>query len=263
VPEPGNPQSLNRFSYCLNNPLRFIDPTGHFTEEELIDWGIYTAEELKWLAENQANWYNYIMQAALGDAFAFAQSWAGGVGQFLLDDSDKLYIGGVFWAADSGIQTRGSFQEWGDAVGQAAIQTGILKPEQRVFSSLPNPHVQLSSQAEEINAEIVLGIDIASTVLSLFGYGIMVVDTLACPMDPAGKAFGYAVTQVGSGVATLSLIDALITSGPNSRGFAVSLATYTAGWSSLPLWAPLDLAAAGSQLGYDVYALRRIQIRNR
>jgi RHS repeat-associated protein len=29
VPEPGNPQSLNRYSYVLNNPMRYNDPTGH------------------------------------------------------------------------------------------------------------------------------------------------------------------------------------------------------------------------------------------
>ena len=29
VPEPTNPQSLNRFSYTRNNPLAFIDPSGH------------------------------------------------------------------------------------------------------------------------------------------------------------------------------------------------------------------------------------------
>lgn len=30
VPDPGNLQSLNRHSYCQNNPIRFVDPTGHF-----------------------------------------------------------------------------------------------------------------------------------------------------------------------------------------------------------------------------------------
>src|SRR5271157_4428664 len=29
VQSPGNPQNLNRYSYCLNNPLSFVDPTGH------------------------------------------------------------------------------------------------------------------------------------------------------------------------------------------------------------------------------------------
>jgi RHS repeat-associated protein len=30
VQSPYNPQSLNRYSYCLNNPLNYTDPTGHF-----------------------------------------------------------------------------------------------------------------------------------------------------------------------------------------------------------------------------------------
>ena len=30
VPEPGNPQSLNRYSYTLNNPVKYRDPSGHW-----------------------------------------------------------------------------------------------------------------------------------------------------------------------------------------------------------------------------------------
>lgn len=30
VPEPGNPQTLNRYSYCINNPLIYTDPSGNF-----------------------------------------------------------------------------------------------------------------------------------------------------------------------------------------------------------------------------------------
>jgi len=31
VPAPGNPQSLNRYAYTLNNPLRYTDPSGHYS----------------------------------------------------------------------------------------------------------------------------------------------------------------------------------------------------------------------------------------
>ena len=47
VPNPTNPQHLNRYSYTLNNPIRATDPSGHCTEtgkgddychEEQKDW---------------------------------------------------------------------------------------------------------------------------------------------------------------------------------------------------------------------------------
>jgi RHS repeat-associated protein len=37
VPDWMDPQALNRFSYCRNNPLIYVDPTGHFWEE-LGNW---------------------------------------------------------------------------------------------------------------------------------------------------------------------------------------------------------------------------------
>ncbi|HOT93496.1 MAG TPA: RHS repeat-associated core domain-containing protein [Anaerolineae bacterium] len=32
---PANPQALNRYAYCLNNPLRYVDPTGHWQVGQL------------------------------------------------------------------------------------------------------------------------------------------------------------------------------------------------------------------------------------
>ncbi len=34
VPQPGNPQALNRYSYVGNRPLRYTDPTGHAWKED-------------------------------------------------------------------------------------------------------------------------------------------------------------------------------------------------------------------------------------
>jgi RHS repeat-associated protein len=35
VPDPYSPQTLNRFAYALNNPAKYTDPTGHWSEDEL------------------------------------------------------------------------------------------------------------------------------------------------------------------------------------------------------------------------------------
>ena len=44
VPQPGNPQSLNRYTYVNNNPLKYVDPSGHCAEIESNDpacWALY------------------------------------------------------------------------------------------------------------------------------------------------------------------------------------------------------------------------------
>lgn len=33
-----NPQSLNRYSYCINNPLIYTDPSGHFSLWDWMKW---------------------------------------------------------------------------------------------------------------------------------------------------------------------------------------------------------------------------------
>lgn len=44
-PDPKNPQALNRYSYCLNNPLKYNDPSGHWVEftDAADAWEIFAA----------------------------------------------------------------------------------------------------------------------------------------------------------------------------------------------------------------------------
>jgi RHS repeat-associated protein len=44
VPDPANPQSFNRYSYCLNNPLKYIDPSGHVVE--INGWDVEVIDAL-------------------------------------------------------------------------------------------------------------------------------------------------------------------------------------------------------------------------
>ena len=45
MPEPGDPQALNRCSYVLNNPIKYRDPSGHWVKTAWdianVGWSIY------------------------------------------------------------------------------------------------------------------------------------------------------------------------------------------------------------------------------
>ncbi len=72
IPNLANPQSLNRYSYVLNNPILFNDPTGHDAystcggntscmsyvnqHTDLIDTNVYKANDLKKKIKKQFNW---------------------------------------------------------------------------------------------------------------------------------------------------------------------------------------------------------------
>ncbi len=44
VPEPGRPQSLNRYTYALNSPVKYIDPSGHWYYDPDMDALVHTHE---------------------------------------------------------------------------------------------------------------------------------------------------------------------------------------------------------------------------
>jgi RHS repeat-associated protein len=68
IPNPANPQAFNRYTYCLNNPLKYVDPTGYWGEalgkapETNGSLG-YTSEE-GWLISIDGEWYPISDEAA-------------------------------------------------------------------------------------------------------------------------------------------------------------------------------------------------------
>ena len=72
VPQPGNPQNLNRYSYALNNSVRFTDPTGHFEIDAIRAYlyGEYGEDEgdkilQAWQADK--DWWGLLGKAQGGD----------------------------------------------------------------------------------------------------------------------------------------------------------------------------------------------------
>ncbi len=83
VPNPANPQDLNRYAYVRNNPLRYIDPTGYLTEDQIMThFGVETWEEV--LAffeaggelEGRWGWLEVLREVELGDKVQVLEGWS-------------------------------------------------------------------------------------------------------------------------------------------------------------------------------------------
>jgi RHS repeat-associated protein len=82
VPGPSSPQSFNRYSYVLNNPVIYIDPTGHFSLNP-VNWVKDTVDFAKntYKAAREGNIKQLIITAAVITAAVYtggaAAAWMG------------------------------------------------------------------------------------------------------------------------------------------------------------------------------------------
>ena len=70
--KPGDPQALNRYAYVRNNPLRYNDPSGHFTEKAIWNYLVSQYDErrarfLLHLWKSNDAWWAMLRRAEAGD----------------------------------------------------------------------------------------------------------------------------------------------------------------------------------------------------
>lgn len=84
VPEPGGSQGFNRYGYVSNNPLRYIDPTGHFEESDLREW---FGDDWR---DKFSDDFQYILQEGeFGDAVKYGSD-VSQIAVFVQNDQDRL-----------------------------------------------------------------------------------------------------------------------------------------------------------------------------
>ena len=118
VPSPSDPQSLNRYSYVLNNPLKYTDPSGHFTRDEIVEYS------------GAADWGEALSFFEEGGKWEGRWGWLAVLNRALLGDSIKVLTGmPSFWAAPGSPETlfSGRFTEM-DGQLYLSPQNGRMVP---------------------------------------------------------------------------------------------------------------------------------------
>ena len=125
-----NPQNFNRYAYCLNNPLKYTDPSGEF-------WHIVIGAAIGGIANLVANWNNcdgfwqYATAFTAGAGAGALTAATGGAGASVWAVGGVAAAGGATTMATNNVisQTGKNFSgmnnvDWGN-VGSSAIVGGV------------------------------------------------------------------------------------------------------------------------------------------
>ena len=93
VQEPDNSQNFNRYSYCLNNPLRYTDPTGEF-------WNLIIGAAIGGVINWASHGFKFNAQ---GLGYFATGAAAGAVGIGIAGGVNVALAGGNFWTGAAGL----------------------------------------------------------------------------------------------------------------------------------------------------------------
>lgn len=74
IPNSTHPQSYNRYTYALNSPIEFVDPTGYFSEDAIQNyiwtmcgdsWSCFDTTLEEW--QSNSEWWELLIEAQAGD----------------------------------------------------------------------------------------------------------------------------------------------------------------------------------------------------
>ncbi len=100
VPAPGAVFAYNRYMYAYGNPLRYSDPTGHFSEDQLVEWYSENWRDLfsdNWIKLLLDSPNSQILGAQLGDLVVLGQGNNSTRGVLVLNSADQLTL----WDVDN------------------------------------------------------------------------------------------------------------------------------------------------------------------
>jgi len=210
IPNPANPQSLNRYSYTLGNPLRYTDPSGHFEDDAIKEylkqlygedgwWSVWES----WLADE--TWISMLREAQAGDIVAFYnQSGNLALAKFYGVGRTQLASARTMSALDS---TDFGNQIHLGKMQQAWSAAGIFRLENGHYTAPWGSAIAYAMNADDVKAytgAIKLGIGVAGwDAIEVMAVLLMATD--AFDLIPYDKIVGAAGIKEGNDKLFLSL----------------------------------------------------------
>lgn len=132
IPDPQNPQDLNRYSYTRNNPLRYTDPTGHYANK--THHSVTTEQGFQVVANLDA--------LAIDQSVSLPSSFSGGAVVSTIADSNR--------SVDTSLATAST---WPPNLTKEYADTGVTVAEYWHFTSLADAESRLQQAIEAQDAQ--------------------------------------------------------------------------------------------------------------
>ncbi|MBB6402496.1 RHS repeat-associated protein, partial [Methanococcus maripaludis] len=152
LPSLYNPQALNRYSYTLNNPVKYTDPSGHYVESALDI--AFIAYDINQIMSGDANAWDYLSLGADLVCLALPVATGGGLGVRAVEQGVKQAdnVGDLFKWLDTALDVNKA-DNTVDVTTLTKTTSGATKLDQNV----PEKAYEIAKTVKENNGKAPTG----------------------------------------------------------------------------------------------------------
>jgi hypothetical protein len=220
VPEPGNPQSLNRYAYGLGNPVKYRDPSGHSPEQA-------PTPPLPQLTQQAIDYFTKLGWQVVGDPAQINPSWNGADLVFTAENGSRVLaveLKDVAGNVDLGTLGKSGRGDYGGSISRVANSAWRFATSSKDQLRLMSQTVKAASDAGTLeNALFTSGEGVSQGAAGQFGGvyrqmqgGVAVDKALAAVRQPGlGAQLGAAASAAwATAQSTAAQIGTALSTGP-------------------------------------------------